>query len=285
MTHTQFNEFHLAPWVTSAEFHEMCRLFCYEQLRSGDYDVVVGIPRSGMIPAAMASLSLGVPLWTMGKHGPSPLGAGLRMQDVKADQRKVKRMLILDDSSASGAQMALAKKAMALPHLKDYDVTYAAVIVTPSGRRNVDLHHTVIELPHWFEWNFFGNTKLLRGFKVCAELEVLADEEGNLMNTVPRFSHIPTIMTALPATPHNETITRRWLTEQDITHDNLLLRPSDIALNSEEHIAWKVKQASRLGTGLFVAARANQAVRLTEHKFKTVLCPCLGKSIQKDPEN
>lgn len=270
---------HLAPWVTSAEFHEMCRKFCQFDLRIGEYDAVVGIPRSGMVPASMAALTLGVPLWAMGKHGPEPLATGRRLQYSKIDQRKVKRLLILDDSSASGQQMSLVKKAMQLPHLRHYEVTYAAVIVTPSGRRNVDMYHEVIELPHWFEWNFFGNTDMVKGFKVVAELEVMRDEYWELETTVPRFTHVPTIISDEPDTISNVNQTVGWLDRNDITYDSLLHRPKGLALDSYKHVRWKVETATRKSSGLFVTDHPEQAGSLTAHKYKCVLCPKLGKSL------
>ncbi len=275
---------HLAPWVTTAEFHQMCRDFCRETLRHGNYDAVVGIPRSGMVPASMAALELGVPLWTMAKHGASQLSTGLRLQQSAVDKRKAQRLLILDDSSASGAQMRLAREAMSLPHLKHLDVTYASVIVTPRGRRNVDLHHAVIELPHWFEWNFFGNAKMLREFRTCVELGVMRKEE-NLAWTVPRFTHITTLLSDMPSTDHNVEAIRSWMLQHDITCDNLVLRPEAIQVGSEEHITWKAKQASFYASGLYVAEHAEQAASLTRHKNKLVLCPALGKSILRNPEN
>ena len=103
-----------------------------------DIDIVVGIPRSGMIPAYMIALYLNkrvtdIDSFILGKI----VEAGERAKYIR--QTTIKKVLIVDDSVYSGCAMNKAKEKL-LPILSLYEFVFMSPIVTTTGRSYVDLY-------------------------------------------------------------------------------------------------------------------------------------------------
>jgi len=112
------------------------------------YDLVVGVPRSGLLVAGVIALKLGRPLTT-----PDLFAEG-RTWDSQliGDARGIKKVLLVDDSIRSGRTMReqLEKVRSAKEGI---DVTTAALIATDETKGMVDLHCKIVTLPRLFEWN------------------------------------------------------------------------------------------------------------------------------------
>lgn len=271
--HPQWLQAYLGPWITNARFHTMCRSFC-STLRRGNYDAVVGVPRSGLLPAAMASLSLGVPLWSLDTSGVVRLDTGQRLRSQS--KKPVTKLLVIDDSCASGRAMKKVKGLMKLDCM-NYDVTFAAVIVTSNGKSHVDLHHEVIELPHWFEWNFFGNSKLIAHLKLGVDFEgIIQDpESGDLNPMIPRHTHIPVIVSKKLITEKPDLLT--WLAQRDISCDHLVM--PEVRQGLDELLQWKAKQCDALDVWTYMSYASHEAWAMTKLRNKLVICPAVGRSL------
>ena len=119
-----------------------------------NYDVVVGLPRSGLMVAAMIGGKLGKPITT-----PELFSTHVWMSK-RAESREVKRVLLVDDSFKTGTSMRQAKETL-LKTIKDpkISVTTAAVIISPGCEQYVDLFYTKISSPRIFEWNLLHDHK------------------------------------------------------------------------------------------------------------------------------
>lgn len=115
------------------------------------YDLVVGVPRSGMLVASIIALKLGKGLTT-----PDLLKSGDYWHSSRAGRKlsldEIRHILVVDDSIDKGRAMA---KAMTVIESidKDFSVTKAALIVREKTKHKADLYYKVIEPPRSFEWN------------------------------------------------------------------------------------------------------------------------------------
>lgn len=113
-----------------------------------DCDVVIGIPRSGLLVATIVALKLGKPLTTPELFLDNRYWMSRRMERTKP----YRRILLIDDSISSGKtfeqNLALIRSAGAY-----YEVTRGALIVTPEGKSSVDQFYVEIPQPRLFEWN------------------------------------------------------------------------------------------------------------------------------------
>ncbi|QJD60217.1 phosphoribosyltransferase [Pseudomonas sp. gcc21] len=120
-----------------------------------DIDLVVGIPRSGMLVASIISLKLNLPL--------TDLYSFCRNDELKkgntrtykhahlANPWDATKILLVDDSIASGNSMLAA--AEMVRSVYQGEVITMAAFAQKENTGNVDLYFETVEQPRLFEWN------------------------------------------------------------------------------------------------------------------------------------
>ena len=123
-----------------------------------DFDLIVGIPRSGMLPANLLALYLNRPYTDIHSFLNGHIyKAGARSQFF--DLKEFKKILVVDDSIASGAAMEECQES--LKHLEtQFSISYCAIYVIPGKEKMVDYFFEVVPLPRYFQWNIFNHTTL-----------------------------------------------------------------------------------------------------------------------------
>ena len=155
-----------------------------------DFDLIVGIPRSGMLPANLLALYLNKPYTDIHSFLNGHIyKAGARSQFF--DIKDFKKILVVDDSIASGSAMEKCKES-----LKDlsanFSISYCAIYVIPGKEKLVDYYFEIVPLPRYFQWNILNHTTLEKAcFDIDGVLCVDPTEEQNddgkkYMDFVPR---------------------------------------------------------------------------------------------------
>lgn len=135
-----------------------------------EYDVIVGVPRSGLLVASMIAGKLGKPLSTPDQF------PEVVWKSKQISTGPILNILLVDDSISTGNSMREAKEKLALAvRGKDISITTAALIVSPGSEDAVDLFHVVVKPPRLFEWN------LLHAHKGS----IAVDLDGVLCEEVP----------------------------------------------------------------------------------------------------
>jgi len=114
----------------------------------GSYDVIVGIPRSGLLVASIVALKFGKPLTT-----PELLAENRYWKSVQmGGEHGYRRLLLIDDSISSGETF---KKNLEMVRVASQkcEVATGALIVTPEAKHLVDFYYVEIPHPRLFEWN------------------------------------------------------------------------------------------------------------------------------------
>ena len=122
-------------------------------------ELIVGIPRSGMLVASIVSLKLNLPLAELdGFLQGHVLGKGRRMHELdnKTFLNKQRKVLILDDSVSSGKAMTETKESLFKANL-GHEIVYGAVYVTQKGKTFVDIYFEILQNPRRFEWNILSS--------------------------------------------------------------------------------------------------------------------------------
>lgn len=143
-------------YVSYGQLHKDCRAFA-RKLMPYRFDVVAGVPRSGMIVAAILAQELGARLAcaeTLARMG--AFSCGLRPLPARKQTGKI---LVVDDSINTGKAIAQAKLwTSGMPN-----VSYAALYARVANRQEVDFHYRCVETPRVFEWSLWGNRRALNG--------------------------------------------------------------------------------------------------------------------------
>lgn len=255
----------------------------------GDLDLVVGIPRSGLLAATMLALHRHLPLTDVtGLLEGRLLGGGRRMagledRDVVAEARHV---LVVDDSVHSGRSLAKERERLE-GHPLSSRVSWGAVYVArrrpPDG---LDFWHSVVPMPRAFEWNVLHHKRLP---DACMDIDgVLCrdpdDRENDDGEGYQRFlADVPARL--VPAGEVGWLVTNRleryrpeteaWLHEQGIRFRNLLMHPADTAEErraAADHAEHKARVYRETGAWLFIESDLRQAHRIADLSRKAVFC-------------
>jgi hypoxanthine phosphoribosyltransferase len=174
-------------------------------------DAVVGIPRSGMIPASMLATTLGCPLGTPDLFGEGRLWTSRLLEPP--DPGALRSILLVDDSVDRGTTLDAARRAIegAAP---DARITTLAVVAhRPSAIDLVDLHYCMLPHPTLFEWNLMHAKAMTT---LSASLEGVLDQPGG----VPRYA-IDWVLA--PGPPARREATAAWLRDRGVRYGTLVL--------------------------------------------------------------
>jgi len=254
----------------------------------GDVDLIVGIPRSGMIPAYLIGLFLNrlvVDIETFLADGTPGHGGTRQVGATLASPLAAKHILLVDDSLASGASLA-ACVARIVGSRFGGKVTTCAVVVDPGMSNRVDLHFKQMPQPRVFEWNAFHHPYLeeacvdLDGV-LCVDPSPQENDDGvgycefinsarPLFNPTRRIGHI--VSARLEKYRDR---TEAWLSANAIDYGRLHLL--DLPSKAERqrlgaHHLHKAKIYRESGAILFYESEPAQAAEIARLSGKPVLC-------------
>jgi hypothetical protein len=192
----------------------------------GDIDLIVGIPRSGLLVANLLALHMHVPMATLGGFARGEvLDVGSRFARRPAALRKV---LVVDDSVSSGAQLRAARDRLAG---KDVPLLFAAAYCTPEALSLVDFAFEVLPQPRAFEWNIL-NGELLRS--ACVALDAIS--AGGRDGPAQHFQYpVAHVVSTAPEARRAEI--QAFLEKRSVACSRLWLAPDGFAINAAAHLA------------------------------------------------
>lgn len=253
-----------------------------------DVDLVVGIPRSGMIPAYLIGLfinKLVVDLETFLANGAVGHGSTRSVGVEIPEPLGAKHILIVDDSLTSGTSMQSCVERVRASSFAGR-MTTCAVIVIPSMAGAVDLWFKEMPHPRIFEWNAFHHPELKN---CCFDLDgiLCVDPSPRDNDDGPRYREF--LRTARPLFVPTQTIghivsarleryrdlTEEWLAKNGIDHGTLHLidLPSQAErIRQGAHATHKSKIYRQTGAVLFYESDPVQAQDIARQSGKPVLC-------------
>lgn len=213
-----------------------------------DADLVVGIPRSGLLAGNMISLYLNLPLTDLKGLGERRLlGNGKRplpgsSERVFEDARKI---IVVDDCVSRGTEMLKTKKLIEEWGYADR-VVYASVFCFPERPDIADINLEIIPRPMCFQWSCMHTPEINSN---CVDLDGLLAARIAPESAKTKKSYLEQLSIANPIfTPTVEIgcifahrpefsrdVTERWLEQHRIKYKRLILLPDDVYENSNEH--------------------------------------------------
>ena len=249
-----------------------------------DFDLIVGVPRSGMLPANLIALYLSKPFTDIHSFRNGHIyKAGERGQFI--DVKEFKKILIVDDSIASGSAMNKAKE-LVKEVSNDFDVSFCAVYVVPGKENMVDYFFESVPLPRYFQWNILNHTVLEKScFDIDGVLCVDPIDEQNddgplytdfILNAAPLYipkSKIGTLVTSRLEKYRKET--EIWLEKNGVKYNKLIMldlpdmRARQKANSHGQHKANTYKLSEY---NLFFESSLHQALEINKITGKPVFC-------------
>ncbi|PTE10615.1 phosphoribosyltransferase [Mesorhizobium helmanticense] len=278
-----------------------------------DIDLVVGVPRSGILAATLVSLTANIPMTDLdsflaGKIYTSGVTKRRAALDRKASE--MRKVLVIDDSVSGGAAMRDARSRIEAAGIKA-DFTYAAVFGLVPQYEETDLVFEVVPHPRMFQWNFMHHKFLAQSCVdidgvLCLDPTEAENDDGPayekfLSEALPL--HGPTRKIGWLVTSRLEKyrkLTEAWLAKHDIQYDHLIML--DLPSKAERqrlgvHGSFKADFYRKSDAILFIESEHEQALKIARLSGKPVLCvethlvnypdalslPALGQSARNLP--
>ena len=252
-----------------------------------DVDLVVGIPRSGMLAANLLALHLNLPVIDFeGFIEGRRLGCGVRgeRRGIHQSTDAVTKTLVLDDSVLSGATIRASRQRLADAQ-RDGEVLYGAVYIAPEASAEVDLYFEEVLVPRVFEWNLMHGGMLQHA---CVDIDgvLCVDPTEQENDDGPKYREFIEHATPLllPTTPLGSLVTCRlekyrdlttqWLARHGVRYERLYMMdlPNKAArLASGSHGSFKARVYRSTKAMLFVESSQRQAVEIARLSGKPVL--------------
>lgn len=251
-------------------------------------DIVVGVPRSGLLAANIIALHLNLPLTDVEgllegrlfRTGKRPL----RREADPSDLDRSLRVLVVDDVISLGTEMQKVRATIA-EHATPHEYCFLAVFAFPGRTGRADLVLEEVPRPMVFEWSFLHSTALQQ---VCLDIDgiICADpspEDDDGGDAYARFIDeapplfLPTataraLVTARPESARNST--DAWLTRHHVTYQELIMMPDapkGTKRRQAEIASFKADAYQRTGAILFVESNPGLADMIAQLSGKPVL--------------
>lgn len=267
------------------------------RLAQYNFDLVVGIPRSGMIPAYTIGLYLNVDVIDLNSFlSNQPLQRGeTRQSKFKIDYpHDAKKILLVDDSISSGNSMNGV--CIKIPEKLKNNITTMAIYSTENNSALVDLYIKVVNHPRIFEWNIFNHSIVTHScFDIdgvlCIDPTDAQNDDGELYldfikNAKPKF--IPNYKIKYLVTNRLEkyrTPTVDWLNKHNVQYEQLIMldmQTKEERQRSAIHSKHKAEFYKKSGCTLFVESDAKQAYEIMDYTGLSVYC--VDNNIMYKPE-
>jgi uncharacterized HAD superfamily protein len=249
-----------------------------------DFDLIVGVPRSGMMPANLLALYLNLPYTDLHSFINGHIyKAGERGQYF--DIKQFKKVLVVDDSVASGSAMIKCKDSLA--HLEsEFELKYCAIYVIPGKQHFVDYAFEFVGIPRYFQWNIFNHSTLDKAcFDIDGVLCVDPTPEQNddgpkyrdfVLNATPLYipkAKLGSLVTSRLEKYRSETET--WLKNNGVKYDKLVmldLPNAKARQKANNHGTHKANEYKKSHYNLFFESELHQALEINRITKKPVFC-------------
>lgn len=262
-----------------------------------EIEVIVGVPRSGLLAANLLALYRNLPVADveglvegrcLANGITRPLGiekAGCKAGRSLETLGSPRDILVVDDSVFQGRTMGQVRDRIELAKLP-HRIRYAAVYVAPDRKEIVDFYCEELHLPRVFEWNVLHHSVLADSCLdmdgvLCHDPEPRDNDDGKryltfLQNARPLLrptSKIGWIVTSRLEKYRAET--EAWLDRNNIEYGKLVMLEYSDELTRRHmntHSAFKADVYRETGAELFFESSLRQAIEIANYAAKDVLC-------------
>lgn len=261
-----------------------CILRCLDKFPH-DVDLIVGVPRSGMLPANLLALYLNKPYTDIDSFVEGRIyGCGERGNFI--NDNKSKKVIVMDDSYCSGnAYRKARKKIESAVQMEGCSITYGVVFTTSAGKDVVDYWCEEINDFRVFQWNLFHHKGIIG--KSCFDIDGVlcpnppVDDDGPLyleyVKNAPSL-YIPSLeidtLVSCRLEKYREE-TEKWLAAHNVHYKKLVmlnLRSKEERLRWGKHGEFKADIYKKSSNVLFVESSLAEALVIKQKSHKDVFC-------------
>jgi len=278
-------------FITNSNLVDSCIKNLIPKISKLNLSGIVGIPRSGFLPASICATALNLPLYTISNkkiaicNSISDFG-GCRMGSYTNDSEK---LLILDDTLFSGYTLDEIKNTLGGDH------HYGVVYCKPNGLSHVDVYGEELNEPHLLEWHFFNSGHVektlfdLDGvFSPNVPMSCCVDNdkyEEYILNVEPFYHRLPKVhkLKAIVTGRLDKfrKITEEWLEKYNIEYEDLIMFPTEKekqrdANHVQEVGQYKADVYKKSNAEFFMESEKSEGVVIRDVSKRVVILPNQG---------
>lgn len=265
-----------------------------------DIDLVVGIPRSGLLAANLFCLVTNIPLTDLDSFLEGRIfssgNSSKRRSALDMNLTQMRRILVLDDSIRSGKAMRAARKRMNDAGLTSSKIIFSAIFGTQKEHPETDFVFEVVPDPRVFQWNLMHHIILKNS---CVDIDGVlcidpTKDENDDGTSYQKFLaealtlHVPTQRIGTLVTSRLEKYraqTEDWLSRNNIQYEKLIML--DLPSKAERqrlgvHGTFKGEIYKSSDARLFIESEPAQAEKIAEISGKPVFCVETQQMISPD---
>lgn len=250
-----------------------------------DFDAIIGVERSGMLPASILAMHMHKPLLSLDTFI-HYLNTGQLNSYInsKMSFSRLNKVLIVDDSISSGATIRDIKSVVIKKPGIYTDVKFGCVYGLPGNHHLVDYVFKDLLHPRMFEWNFMHHEKLSEAILdidgVLCEEPPVEDNERAYTDYIGSAKplYIPSVPVLGLVTGRLEkyrALTEVWLQKMGIKYGFLMMAAYDTPQERRKNDMGKYKADvynSIPGATLFIESSHDQALTIKSNTNKEVIC-------------
>jgi uncharacterized HAD superfamily protein/adenine/guanine phosphoribosyltransferase-like PRPP-binding protein len=256
-------------------------------LQNKNFDLVVGIPRSGMIPAYKIALFLNLECTDINSFIRNEVlkkGKTRQSKNNLIYPHKAKKILLVDDSIYTGN--SLKKELADIPQKLKNKITTLAIYSSKESRDDIDIFFEYVPMPRVFEWNIFHHSILslscvdIDGV-LCLDPTNKENDDGEryknfLVNAKPLFlptGKIYALVTSRLEKYRKETET--WLKKYNIEYEYLIMLDLPTMYERRKlgiHAKHKADYYKKSKAVLFIESNPSQSIEIRNRTSKNVYC-------------
>lgn len=247
-------------------------------------DLVMGIPRSGMIPAYMIGLFINKKVCSVQEFIAGVLGNKGFIRKVA--EKQIKTILVVDDTINTGDSINKIKELLE-PYKDKYNFFFMAVYsASKKLPGNIDFYFEYLSQPRIFQWNYMYHSVIktacydMDGVLCIDPTEEENDDGEKYINFIKNAKplYIPNYEIGYVVTSRLEKYrkeTEEWLEKHGIRYKKLYMLNATAEERREQklHAIFKAKIYKELkDASLFIESNSNQAKQIAEISKKRCIC-------------
>ena len=250
-------------------------------------DLIVGIPRSGMLAANIIALLSNKQLTDLsGFYEDAQLYAGSRLSCKINKASEAKNVLVVDDSVYSGASLDKVKEKVKKIN-RQQKITYCAIYSIEKSKKIPDIYFEIVPDPRLFEWNILNHAILSR---CCVDIDGVLCRDPTAKENDDGKAYKDFIKNVLPMSVPSNKIgnvvtsrlekyrleTENWLEKNDIKYDKLHmldLPDAETRRRKKCHGSFKAEVYEKIiGSEMFIESDERQSIEISQKSGKPVIC-------------
>ncbi|WP_372760479.1 phosphoribosyltransferase family protein [Pseudoalteromonas sp.] len=253
-----------------------------------DFDLIVGLPRSGLTPASIMALYLNIHCTDLiSLINNSELKTG-RTRKSKNEHLKypqhAKKILLVDDSIATGS--SIKSDMQLIPTHLHSKITTCAIYSSIKNRTDIDFFLEYVPSPRVFEWNIFHHP-ILSATCMCIDGVLCVQPTVGQTNDAEQYREFILNAPALfiPSRKVFALVTSRleryrketelWLKEQNIEYQHLIMcerNDKETVHNYAVYAQYKAAFFNKCKAELFIESEYQQSIEINNITHKPVFC-------------